>query len=152
MLETSVSQAVAITPEVGLRKKAAWSDRLGIYASVACVIHCLLTPVLLSFSVFLAHILPSEERTHRTLAVAIAGIGAMALFRGLRRHRRMVVVWLMAAGMTCIFLAAILGDRLRHHWMEVAITVAGSLAMVTAHRLNHTFCGSCACASRAGTE
>jgi hypothetical protein len=143
MADWSINPSVALKHQAELQRQADWSDRLGVYASVACVVHCIATPFLLSLSIVFAYLLPSEERTHRTLAVAIAAIGAIALVRGLRGHRRKVVAWLMAAGLGCIFFAAIFGDNLPHHWMEVAITIVGSVGMITAHRLNHTFCGSC---------
>ena len=126
-----------------------WADRLGVWASVLCVIHCLLTPVLLSFSVVFAHLLPGEESTHRTLALIIAGLGAIALVSGFRRHRRRRVVLLLCAGLGFIFGAAWFGDRLPAHGWEVGITFVGSSLMIAAHRLNHTFCGACACADTA---
>lgn len=52
-------------------------DQIGIWTSTACVIHCLLTPVVLSISSVSAHFLPSEERTHRALAVIIASLGRL---------------------------------------------------------------------------
>ena len=126
-------------------ERLTWPDRLGVWASTACVVHCLLTPVLLSMSSVLAHLLPSEESTHRSLAVAIAAIGGIALVRGYRRHRRQVVLWQMAAGLLCIGFAAFAGDALPARWMEIAITLAGSLLLIGAHRRNHTFCQQCAC-------
>ena len=123
----------------------AWSDRLGIYASALCVVHCILTPVLLSVSVVGAHFLPSEEHTHRTLALGIACIGAFAVVRGLRRHRRQLVLWLMLGGLSLIAAAAFFGDNLPRHWMEVSITICGSTLMILAHRLNHTFGKQCTC-------
>ena len=132
-----------------------WSDRLGIYASALCVVHCLLTPVLLSLSAVAAHFLPSEEHTHRALAVGIALIGSFAVFRGLRKHRRRIVVWLMLVGLMLIAVAAFFGDSLPHHWIEVFITMCGSTCMIAAHRLNHTFCKQCSCVpnpSAAGLE
>jgi len=56
-------------------------DQIGVWTSTACVIHCLLTPVVLSISAVSAHFLPSEERTHRTLAVAIAALGPVRAIR-----------------------------------------------------------------------
>jgi hypothetical protein len=38
-------------------------DRIGVWTSTLCVIHCLLIPVVLSLSAVSAHFLPSEERT-----------------------------------------------------------------------------------------
>ena len=127
---------------------AIWADRMGIWASALCIVHCLLTPILLSMSAVFAHFLPSEERTHRSLAVFIAFVGAIALVRGFRAHRRIRVIGLMATGLACIFFAAYLGDRLPAHWAEVAITFLGSILMISAHRLNHTFCKDCACTRR----
>jgi uncharacterized membrane protein YfcA len=123
-----------------------WPDRIGVWASFGCVIHCLLTPILLSASAVFAHFLPPDERVHRFLALLIAMIGGIALLRGYRAHRRRTVIYLMAAGLAAIFCGAFLGDRLPGHWAEVGITFLGSLLMISSHRLNHTFCSSCSCA------
>jgi hypothetical protein len=92
-------------PETGSRSRALAFpvDQIGIWTSTLCVIHCLLTPVLISLSAVSAHFLPSEERTHRTLAVAIATLGAIALVRGYRRHRSSRVLVLMVVGLAFIF-------------------------------------------------
>jgi uncharacterized membrane protein YozB (DUF420 family) len=136
-LETASKQAPAV-----------WADRMGIWASALCIVHCLVTPILLSMSAVFAHFLPSEERTHRSLAVFIALVGAIALIRGFRAHRRIRVICLMAAGLACIFFAAYRGDRLPVRGAEVGITFLGSVLMISAHRMNHTFCRDCACAKR----
>ena len=121
-------------------------DQIGMWTSGLCIVHCLLTPVLLSMSAVFAHFLPSEEWVHRLLAVFIALVGAIALVRGFRRHRRRRVICLMAGGLACIFLAAFQGDRFHSHVAEIGVTFLGSLLMISAHRLNHTFCKDCACA------
>lgn len=133
---------------VSLAAPRVWADRLGIWASALCVVHCLLTPVLLSLSPVLAHLLPGEESTHRSLAVLVALFGTVALLSGFRRHRRALVLLLMAAGLTLIAGAAWFGERLPDHWAEVLVTLCGSTFMIAAHRLNHTFCRSCVCSSR----
>jgi uncharacterized membrane protein YfcA len=118
-------------------------DRAGVIASTACLIHCLVTPVVLSLSVVYAHFLPSEEHTHRVLAVFIATLGALAIVFGYRRHRRSSVLTLMSIGMVLIFAGAFFGDRLPSHAAEVLVTLAGSCCLIAAHRKNHTFCQSC---------
>jgi uncharacterized membrane protein YfcA len=123
-----------------------WVDIFGMWTSSLCFVHCLLTPVLLSFSAVAAHFLPSEERTHRSLALVVALLGTIALVNGFRSHRRTRVILLMIAGLACIFGGAWWGDRLPSHAMEVAVTFFGSSLMIAAHRLNHTFCKSCRCA------
>jgi uncharacterized membrane protein YfcA len=121
------------------------ADQIGIWASSLCVIHCLLTPVVLSLSAVSAHFLPSEERTHRILAVSIALVGAIALVKGYRNHRRARVPLLMLTGLAFIFGGAWFGDRLPSHAAEIGVTLVGSALMIAAHRTNHTFCRDCSC-------
>lgn len=118
---------------------------MGVWTSALCVVHCLLTPVLISFSAVLAHLLPAEESTHRFLAAGVALLGSLALLLGFRKHKRWPVLLLLVGGLTCICGAAWFGDRLPSHAYEVGITFAGSAMIITAHRLNHTFCRSCEC-------
>lgn len=118
-------------------------DHVGMLTSAACFVHCLVTPVIVSLLAVYAHFLPSEERTHRVLAIVVTLFGALALATGYRRHKRPSVLLLMAAGLTLIFAGAFFGDRLPSHWYEVSITLAGSCCMIAAHRKNHTFCRKC---------
>jgi uncharacterized membrane protein YfcA len=127
-----------------------WPDRFGVWASAACVVHCMVTPVLISMSAVFAHFLPTEEHTHRSLACIVALLGAIALVRGFRVHGRLRVLFLMAAGLVLISMGALFGDHLPAHWVEVSITFCGSLLMIAAHRLNHTFCRNCACTQHCG--
>lgn len=119
------------------------ADRLGIIASTVCFAHCLLTPIVLSLSIVSAHFLPSEERTHRVLAVLVAALGALAFIRGYRKHRKLRVPLCMLIGITLIFGAAWWGDRFTSHFTEVLVTLSGSCFMIVAHRMNHTFCKAC---------
>ena len=118
-----------------------------MWTSALCVVHCLLTPVLISFSAVIAHLLPAEESVHRSLAMLVASFGAFALIAGFRKHRRTLILFLMLGGLSCIAGAAWFGDKLPSHAAEVMITFLGSVFMVTAHRLNHTFCRTCVCSA-----
>lgn len=119
------------------------TDNLGVWASALCVLHCVFTPMLISLSVVFAHLVPGEETTHRTLAMGIAALGAVALYKGFRVHGRRRVIGLMLLGLGFIFCGAFLGDWLPSHGYEVAVTMTGSVLMITSHRLNHTFCKEC---------
>src|SRR5258708_27331634 len=95
---------MCMQPETAIKPGAAvWPDRVGVWASALCVVHCLLTPILLSMSAVFMHFLPSEERVHRSLALLIALIGAIALVRGFRTHRRARGIFLLAAGLVFVF-------------------------------------------------
>lgn len=124
-----------------------WADRLGVWTSALCVVHCLLTPLLLSLSAVAAHFLPAEESIHRSFALLVALFGTVALLVGFRKHRRAIVLIMLLGGLSCIAGTAWFGDRLPSHAVEVAITFCGSGLMIAAHRLNHTFCRSCECSS-----
>lgn len=137
------SQSEVVVP---VTKAASWPDRVGIWASGLCVVHCILTPVLISLSAVLAHVLPSDEHVHRPLALILALIGAIALVRGYRAHRQTSVIYLMAGGLALIFTGAFVGDHLGGHWAEVGVTLLGSVLMIASHRMNHTFCRDCVCA------
>ena len=134
------------TSAPGIHLSSVPADRVGIWASALCIVHCTITPVLLSYSAVFAHFLPSEEKVHRSLAVGIAAIGLLALLRGYRKHRRKRVWGFMGTGLGLIFAAAWWGDHLPSHWMEVVVNLLGSSFMILAHRTNHTFCRDCACA------
>jgi peptidoglycan/LPS O-acetylase OafA/YrhL len=136
------------TPQLSINASRQWADRLGVWTSSLCVIHCILTPILISSSAVLAHFLPAEEKVHRSLAMLVALFGAIALLVGFRKHGRRKILILMAAGLGCIAAAAWFGDKLPSHSYEVGITMVGSALMITAHRLNHTFCRSCECSTR----
>jgi hypothetical protein len=125
------------------RVSAFSADNLGIWASALCVVHCIVTPVLLSLSTVFAHFIPGEEKTHRTLAVGVAALGAIALIKGFRTHGRRRILGLMVMGLGFIFAGAFYGDLLPSHGCEVAVTMTGSLLMITAHRMNHKFCSDC---------
>jgi uncharacterized membrane protein YfcA len=127
-------------------RESAWTgamDRIGVFASAACFVHCLATPILLSLSSVSVHFLPSEESTHRVLAVTIALVGAIAILTGYRRHRRPSVLVFLSVGLVFIFAGAFFGNYLPLHWIEVLITLLGSSCLIAAHRKNHTFCRSC---------
>jgi hypothetical protein len=119
------------------------ADTLGVWASALCVVHCILTPALVSFSAVAAHLIPGEARTHRSLAAVVTLLGAIALIRGFRKHGRRRILVLMALGLGCILAAACFGGRFSWPLAEVLITLAGSVLMITAHRMNHTFCNDC---------
>jgi hypothetical protein len=125
------------------RVSAFSADKLGIWTSALCVVYCIVTPVLISVSAVFAHLIPGEEKTHRTLAVGVAALGAIALVKGFRTHGRRRILGLMALGLGFIFAGAFYGDRLPSHGYEVMVTMTGSVLMIWAHRMNHTFCSDC---------
>jgi hypothetical protein len=77
-------------------------DRIGIIASTACFIRCLLRPVVLSLSTVYAHFLPTEEYKNGVLAAAVTLIGTLAIGSEFGRHKESSILWLMVIGVTLI--------------------------------------------------
>jgi hypothetical protein len=78
-------------------------DRIGIIASAACVVHCMLTPIFLLF-------LPALGKqwgdgiVHVILAIGVVPLAGLVIFRGYLRHQVRWVVGVGAAGMCGILI------------------------------------------------
>lgn len=118
------------------------ADVAGTFASGLCLIHCLLTPVAISLFPGILPWLPGDAWFHRALALGIVLLGAAAFAPGYRVHRRRSLVALVGAGTSLIVAVAWCGETLPHS-VELALSVPGSLMLVTAHLLNRSFCRSC---------
>lgn len=86
-----------------------WKDRLGIFASVACAIHCAATPFLLAA-------LPTLKLTewmaspqfHQWAAVICSGFVAMAIWPAFLRYRDYRILVFSTTGLSLILSAAFL--------------------------------------------
>jgi len=119
-----------------------WDD-LGAGASALCFVHCLLGPVIFIVAPGLAHLIPGDESVHRVLAIAILAFAVLAIHSGYRIHRRKRVLVVIASGLLAIIVAAIAGDEMGSHVMEVSVTVLGSALLVYGHGLNRQLCREC---------
>jgi ABC-type nickel/cobalt efflux system permease component RcnA len=92
---------------IGPRSMGYWKDRLGIFASVACAIHCAATPVLLGT-------LPALKFTewmasplfHQIAAAVCCGIVALAIWPAFVRFRDYRILSLSSIGLGLILSAA----------------------------------------------
>jgi len=58
-------------------RRANW-DTLGSMASLLCLIHCVLTPIVLTLSPTLATLLPGSRTTHQVLIFFVVSSGLLA--------------------------------------------------------------------------
>jgi hypothetical protein len=125
-------------------------DALGIGASTLCLVHCLAFPLVLACVPLFG---PSAATTsdgcvgspldfwfHVVLLTAVIPVGVAAWISGYLRHKDGGVVLLGLVGVALLVAALVFG----HHWMdgqgERVLTIAGSIAMVSAHLLNRRQC------------
>jgi hypothetical protein len=107
-------------------------DRLGLVLSFACLLHCLLTPLLVSLLPLFGLGLLASDSFHAVFAVGVLLAAALALIPGFRVHRRASVPALGIAGVTSVAV----GAAMSHGGAETLLTVIGSLLLVAAHVSN----------------
>ena len=123
------------------RNRTTW-DSIGVGTSALCVVHCVLTPVALSFAPALSQFLPGDTQVHRILVVLVVSFGLLAFVPGYRKHRKAIVFLPMLAGVWSIGLGSFGGASLGP-LAEKCLTILGSTLVITAHGLNRTFCKYC---------
>lgn len=123
---------------------ASYWDKLGIAGSGLCVVHCLALPVMVGVLPGLGIAFLADEIVHQTLAFLLIAFAALAFIPGFKRHRDKRVLWLMASGLGLILSATWGGELVDLHGAgETIIAVAGSVLLICAHFLNHSFCRTC---------
>ena len=108
------------TPET-VQSRIGW-DTIGVTASTLCLIHCVLTPIALSFAPVLSEFLPGDSAVHRVVIVLVVAIGLLAFIPGYRKHHKAIVFLPMLAGVWAIGLGAFgglihgtSGGKVHHH-------------------------------------
>ncbi len=102
MLTASSSQNLPVS---GMKR---WnSDRVGVWASVLCAIHCAATPVLLillpTFGKMWAH-----PATHWGMALIVVPIAGMMMAKGYQKHGRKWILFTGTFGIFFVLVGAIL--------------------------------------------
>ncbi len=106
-------------------------DKLALFASALCMVHCLLSlPMLSVLAVFP---LTQQEAVHPVMALIAVALGAPALALGYRRHRLMYVVVVGIAGLALLLSSLVFEHAQLSH---VLLTVIGLFLLIGAHISN----------------
>ncbi|TXD42781.1 MerC domain-containing protein [Lujinxingia vulgaris] len=120
---------------------AIW-DRLGIIGSVACIIHCALTPALVSSLAALGFL--ADALVHQVLVVLLLGVALLAFWPGFKVHRDLRIVAGAVAGVSILIATGFMHTFL-HEFMhgffhaelaEAGLTMLGSGILVGTHVAN----------------
>jgi len=121
-------------------------DKLAILLSGACLLHCLLTPVLItllpiiSSSVFIEDVL-----FHQLMLWAVLPTSFIALFLGCRKHKQFSIAGTGVVGIITLVAVAFFG----HEWFgitgEKIATSIGGLILALSHFLNYRACQNTTC-------
>jgi len=115
-------------------------DRVSMFASVACVLQCLLTPVLLTLTPSLSGTIFDSETFHFLLLFLVIPSSLAAFWVGCRNHRNWRVLIPAILGLTIMLIAAALGVATLGEFGEKGVTIFGALLLAVAHFMNYHLC------------
>lgn len=115
-------------------------DLAGIGASFLCVLHCLLTPLLITALPALA---ATEHQTHSAFALIILLFGMLAFVPGYRKHQKKSITAVGVIGASMIVLAAVLPEVENAETIETGLVLVGGITLISAHLRNAYWCRFC---------
>lgn len=119
-------------------------DRVGIFLSALCLIHCVATSLAILFLPILARYYLTHPYFHWLLALLVVPVGLLAFVRGYRHHGQFFIFLMGIMGLFLVGVVPILFDYLRIQGAETIVVSVGSVLLVFAHWKNQR---SCSCAT-----
>jgi len=121
-------------------------DLAGVGASLLCVLHCLLTPLLITALPILA---ATEHQTHSVFAIIILLFGMLAFTPGYRKHQKKSIPAIGTIGVSMIILAAVFPEVGNAEVIETGLVFFGGITLISAHLRNAYWCRFCSKCSNA---
>jgi len=115
-------------------------DRLAIAGSSVCMLHCLVTPIMLILVPVLASTAVADEEFHWILLMFVLPASSLALLLGCRRHKDWIVLALGILGLTVLVLTASFGHDFFGEIGEKVATIVGSVTLAVGHFRNYRLC------------
>ncbi|MCU4677002.1 MerC domain-containing protein [Catenovulum sp. 2E275] len=114
------------------------SDKLAIFLSSVCLIHCLLLPFVLIVVPSLGTLLSVDHETfHLLLLYFVVPLGLVALTLGYQHHKNGKVLTIGLAGLLMLTLIAVFGHDFLGETLELALTVMTTILIAYAHYQNY---------------
>lgn len=127
-------------PLISLRRHSR-ADAIGILLSAACMLHCLLLPVVVAYGVGGLVMGLDTEWTHVVMLAIVIPVSGLALVGGWVRHRRATVLALGVAGVALLALAAFVFHPYFGKTADALVTTLGGGLLAVAHWRNR----DCSC-------
>lgn len=115
-------------------------DKTAIGLSLACALHCLLLPILLTIIPALTTNLLGSENFHQWMLIAVLPTSLIALTLGCKRHRQLYVLALGLLGLGVLVLTSIFTHTLLDETGEKIASLAGAVIIAYSHWRNHSLC------------
>lgn len=128
--------------------KSTTLDKIGIFLSGVCLVHCLITPVIITLVPILSLSLTVEHLMFHTLMLwLVLPTSCIALFLGCKKHRQIPIVITGVIGMSILLLVALFGhDIFGEAGEKIAVSIGG-LIIAVSHYLNFRACQAITCTS-----
>ncbi len=120
-------------------------DRIGVFLSATCLLHCLALPVLLTIAPITQTGLMDEQTFHLILLWFILPVSLIALGIGCRQHKDLIIVLLGGTGLSLLLFAGLLGHTYLSPPTERVLTVVAGLILAAAHLRNFKICRATNC-------
>lgn len=138
-LKAQLNTAEPMQEAAALQAKNLVLDRLGVWVSSLCALHCLLLPLLLPIAPLVASSVFAEQWFERMILSFSILVGFAALFVGFHKyHRQMYPLYSLVLGALIYWNKNIFG----HEYEPFTIAI-GAVLIVAAHYTNMRLCKSC---------
>ena len=115
------------------KKDSGIFDVLGISASIICILHCILSSVVLAFLPHFGQNLWRSEFAHQGLALIAMFFCLASIYQGYKKRPDKKTLILFLSGLICLFSSAFLLPEHLHERYEIYILGCGGLALVSGH-------------------
>jgi hypothetical protein len=139
ILEAETNAMVSVQAVVEPETQNVFVDRVGIWMSSMCALHCLLLPILLPIAPLVASSVFAEVWFERMILTFSILVGFAALFVGFHKyHRQLYPLYSLALGGLIYWNK----DMFGHEYEPFTIAI-GAFLIIAAHVTNIRLCKSC---------
>lgn len=116
------------------------TDKSAIGLSLLCALHCSVVPFI-AVALPTTAVLPLQnEAFHFWMVVAVLPISVYALTLGCKQHKRLQLLGMGLAGLSCLIAAVLLGEAVLGEVGEKTLTLLGAAIIAAGHYRNYTLC------------
>lgn len=120
-------------------------DRIGVFLSATCLLHCLTLPVMLTIAPMTQTGLLDEQTFHLVLLWFILPVSLIALGIGCRQHKDLPILLLGGTGLSLLLFAGLVGHSVLTPTTERGVTIVAGLILAAAHLRNFKICRATNC-------
>lgn len=119
-----------------MEKDSTIFDVLGISASLICILHCILSSMVLAFLPHFGQKLWNSEFAHQGLVLIAMFFCFASIYQGYKKNTDKKTLLLFLSGFICLFSSAFLLPEQLHEKYEIYILGSGGLALTSGHVFN----------------